>query len=230
MTSLVVLPGLDGTATQLGDFVLALGSVFDAVTVVTYPRDQPLGYAELEALVLAALPSNGSFVLLGESFSGPIALSIAASKPARLIGVVLCASFAKAPIPALRPFAWLATFAPTHAVPMPILSWLLLGRWATPQLRSALKAALRSVSPSVLRARAAAAMRVNNVSFLPSISIPLMYLCATQDRLVSPSAGRRIIQAVPKATLVEVVGPHFLLQAAPVPCAKAVRDFANQLA
>src|SRR5689334_15820463 len=105
MTSLVVLPGLDGTATQLNDFVQALGSEFHEVTIVKYPRDQLLGYVELESLVRAALPVDRSFILLGESFSGPIALSIAASNPAGLAGIVLCASFAKAPIPAFRPFA-----------------------------------------------------------------------------------------------------------------------------
>ena len=108
MISLVVLPGLDGTATQLNDFVQALGLAFDQVGVIEYPRDQPLGYTELESLVRSALPTDRQFILLGESFSGPIALSIAASHPVGLAGIVLCASFAKAPIPIFRPFAWLA--------------------------------------------------------------------------------------------------------------------------
>lgn len=228
MTALVVLPGLDGTATLHGEFVASVSPSFDSVTVVPYPPDKPLGYVALEALVRAQLPAN-PFVLLGESFSGPIALSIAANPPPNLVGLVLSTTFAKSPVPLLSPLAALTRVAPVRALPPAVLSWLLLGRWATPQLEASLQSALLAVSPTVLRFRAAAAMRANVSAGLRSISAPVLYLRSTQDRLLSASAGRHILSSLPQCTAVNIAGPHLLLQAAPVECARAVSAFARRL-
>jgi hypothetical protein len=50
LPSLVLLPGLDGTGKLFSEFVRAMGSEIDA-QIVAYPKDEPLGYAELEARV-----------------------------------------------------------------------------------------------------------------------------------------------------------------------------------
>src|SRR5262249_47392049 len=100
MATLVLLPGMHGSGELFADFVAALGAEHEAIAI-TYPKDQPLGYARLESIVRSELPSDRSYVLLGESFSGPIALSIAASAPCRLRGLILCGSFAKNPMPFL---------------------------------------------------------------------------------------------------------------------------------
>jgi pimeloyl-[acyl-carrier protein] methyl ester esterase len=73
--TLVLLPGMDGTGQLFAPFVVALGHEFN-VKVVRYPTTEPMGYAELEALARAALPEEGPFVILGESFSGPVAVSV----------------------------------------------------------------------------------------------------------------------------------------------------------
>jgi len=85
--TLILLPGLDGTGKLFSGFVRALGADIDA-QIVSYPVDQPLGYAELETLVRATLPADRRFVVLGESFSGPIAIQIGANPPAGLAGAV----------------------------------------------------------------------------------------------------------------------------------------------
>jgi pimeloyl-[acyl-carrier protein] methyl ester esterase len=74
---LVLLPGLDGTGKLFAAFVRALGAGVES-RVVGYSPDEPLGYEELELKVRAQLPLDRSYVLLGESFSGPIAMRIAA--------------------------------------------------------------------------------------------------------------------------------------------------------
>jgi hypothetical protein len=102
MVALVLLPGLDGTGLLFEDFVAALGSDVDVV-VARYPTDRPLDYANLEQIARSFIPPNIPFVLLGESFSGPIALSIAASSPPGLLGVIMCCSFARNPYPCLLP-------------------------------------------------------------------------------------------------------------------------------
>ncbi|TYT26472.1 lysophospholipase [Luteimonas viscosa] len=229
MTALVVLPGLDGTATLHAEFVASVGPAFESVTVVPYPPDEALGYVALEALVRAQLPAATPFVLLGESFSGPVALSIAADPPPNLVGLVLSTTFAKSPTPLLSPFAALTSIAPVRAVPVSLLSWLLFGRWATPQLEASLRSALLAVSPAVLRFRAAAAMRANVSASLGSIAVPVLYLRSSHDRLLSPAAGRHILSEVPQCTTVDIAGPHLLLQTAPKDCARAVGAFARLL-
>jgi pimeloyl-ACP methyl ester carboxylesterase len=229
MTALVVLPGLDGTSALLSAFAEAARPHFSSVRVVSYPRDRVLSYSALEELSRAKLPSGTPFVLLGESFSGPIALSIAANPPPGLVGLVLSTTFSQSPAPFLSPFAPLAALAPVRGLPTSLLSWWLLGRWATPKLLSSLQAALASVSPTVLRSRAAIALRANVSASLGAVSVPVLYLRATGDRLLSPAAGNLIIAAIPQASLVDIEGPHLLLQAVPEPGVKAVVEFSTRL-
>lgn len=79
----IVLPSMDGTGELLSDFVAAMAPAFDT-EVVAYPRDRILGYDELVARVRPQLPTDEPYLLIGESFSGPIAIRLAASKPPRL--------------------------------------------------------------------------------------------------------------------------------------------------
>ncbi len=229
MTLLIVLPGLDGTATLHSDFLNFVSESFESVSVIPYPPDLALGYGELEALVRAKLPQSTRFILLGESFSGPIALSIAANPPANLAGVVLSTTFARSPLPAISPFAPLARLAPIRAVPISLLSWWLLGRWTTPELRTSLEQALLAVSPAVLKFRAMATLRVRTPD-LAKITAPLLYLRATGDRLLPASAAEHLRSSIPNCVVADITGPHLLLQAAPKECASAVGSFAKSLA
>jgi pimeloyl-[acyl-carrier protein] methyl ester esterase len=78
LPAIVLLPGMDGTGALLVDLAAALGTEFDVI-VVSYPVDRALDYAALERIARSRLPSNGPHVLVAESFSGPIAISIAAA-------------------------------------------------------------------------------------------------------------------------------------------------------
>jgi len=226
--ALVVLPGLDGLAVQSDAFVEVARSRFESVVAISYPPDRILDYGELEAFVRDLLPNEKPYILLGQSFSGPIALAIAASRPPGLIGLVLSTTFSRSPLPWLSPLASLARLAPVRMLPRALLSWWLLGRWATPQRQSALQRSLRSVEPAVLRSRAANALRADVSSRLGAISMPVLYLRASADRLLSAAAGARIVASIPRAEGKEIPGPHLLLQAAPEACAEAVAAFASR--
>lgn len=128
MVALVLLPGLDGTGRLFVDFVAALGAEVE-VTVASYPTDTPLGYAELTAVARSFLPPDQPFFLLAESFSGPIAISIAQSSPPGLLGVALCCSFARNPLPVLAPARPLLGIVPVDALPVALLSFFVLGRF-----------------------------------------------------------------------------------------------------
>ena len=150
LPALVLLPGLDGTGKLFSEFVKELGPSVDSL-IVTYPKDLPLGYHDLEALVWAALPRDRPFVLLGESFSGPIAIRIAARSPAGLVAVILCGSFAKNPFPWARWARPLAAYLPLKSLPRWLRAPLMWGS-ASPQRAPAQKdRAMAGVSPAVIR-------------------------------------------------------------------------------
>ena len=230
MTDLYILPGLDGTTRMLDTFIAAARLAgFGGVHAIAYPPNQPLGYAELETFVRAALPRHAPFVLLGESFSGPVAISIAADPPPNLVGLVLSTTFARAPVPLLAPFAPLTRFAPTRALPTAVLSAVLLGRWSTPVLRRTLRAALDEVAPPVQRARAAAAMRIDVSDRLARIAVPTLVLKANHDRLLRAGAGRQLLTGIANARQIALDGPHLLLQTRTDRCVEAVAHFAESL-
>ena len=78
---LIVLPGMDATGTLHDGFINAMAARGIAASVIAYPHDRPLDYRQLLPFVQAALPRDVPFVLLGESFSGPLALAVAARAP-----------------------------------------------------------------------------------------------------------------------------------------------------
>ncbi len=87
MAKLILLPGLDGTGELFAPFIEALGGF--ETQVVSYPPDRAMSYAEHEAFARAKLPSDEDYVLLAESFSGPVGISIAAPAPKRLKALIL---------------------------------------------------------------------------------------------------------------------------------------------
>jgi pimeloyl-ACP methyl ester carboxylesterase len=223
--TLVLLPGMDGTGEHFAPLLNVLANRFPAV-VVRYP-DERLDYAQYEVIARAALPQDKPFVLLGESFSGPIALSIAADPPRGLIGYVLCASFASCPrwiLRVLRPFLGIM---PSHRVPNSVAAYFLMGRFATADLRRANAATLRRVSPRTLSARLQAVAEVDVSDKLRSIRVPGLYLRGTEDRLVPAAVCHSLAQTASNFRVVEIEGPHFLLQVSPQLAAKAITDFVS---
>lgn len=222
----LVLPGLDGTGKLLADFVEALEPGI-AADVATYPRDVALDYDELLLLVERRMP-RGTFLLIGESFSGPIAIRLAAKFPERVVGLVLCASFAISPRPWLKPFRRLLD------LPLPIprttmVHRFTMGRWSTREWRVRAGSAIAEVQPDVVRRRLADALSVDASADLPAPDCPLLYLQASEDRLVPKDAWTRILERVPGARLAVIEGPHFLLQIAAGMAAEAVRRFADDI-
>jgi len=223
MVTLVLLPGMDGTGNLFGPFIAALKGEFD-VKVVRYPTGQALNYSELESIARAALPVDGPFVLLGESFSGPIAISLAAQRPSQLKGLLLCCTFVRNPRPIFSGLHFLVDVLPVSA-PVGLLSRLLLGRFSTPALRAALGEALAQVSPVALRARIKSVLSIDVSEQLRAGTVPTIYLCANFDRVVPAAASQLVTQLNPNVRVVQFEAPHFLLQAAPAKAARVVGDF-----
>ncbi|MGM9486972.1 alpha/beta fold hydrolase [Ideonella sp. YS5] len=221
---IVLLPGLDGTGRLFSPLVQELAPGHPT-QVVAYPAEEPMGYDKLEQWVRQALPPEEPFVLLAESFSGPLAMAIAASPPAGLRGLVLCATFARNPIPSLAGFRWMIPFLPIRAAPSRLLGWLLLGRMSSAAWRCAIASTLASVSVRAIRCRLRAVLSVDATAALASACVPVLYLRASQDRVVPLSATKLISETLPSTRVVSIDGPHFLLQANPTAAGRAIGDF-----
>jgi pimeloyl-[acyl-carrier protein] methyl ester esterase len=223
MATLVLLPGLDGTGELFAPFLEALAGIKSQV--IAYPPDRPLDYAEHEAFARDKLPQDEDYFLLAESFSGPVGISIAATAPTRLKGLILCCTFASNPLPVFGPLAKILGKLPAMRVP-PALGapWLYAGR-ATPELRRAHACAMALASPKVLRARVAAVLAMDYRPLLQRIEVPMLYLRAGADRLIPAAASRAILELRPEMELTEFDAPHFLLQTEPHACARAVEKF-----
>jgi pimeloyl-ACP methyl ester carboxylesterase len=224
MVTLVVLPGLDGTGVPLTAFAAAFGPDVKVV-VVTYPPTQPWGHAELEPVARAHLPTHEPYFLLGESFSGPIAIAIAASNPVGLCGLILCCTFARPPRPWLSWCRPLVSVAPVRALPVRWLSLAVLGRFSSPEWHQMLARTLRMVTPSALRARGLAALQTDVSPLLARVRVPLLYLQALEDRVVPASATRWVTTVAPSTQVVTFQAPHFLLQVQPAEAARVVARF-----
>jgi pimeloyl-[acyl-carrier protein] methyl ester esterase len=217
---LVLLPGLDGTGDLFAPFIRQFAGTS---IVVRYPSSQPLGYAELEVLVRHQLPEKDEFFLLGESFSGPVAISIAAEPPVNLKGVILCCTFASTPQPLLAPLRRLLPLLP--APPLRALEAMLCGSFADEEVRSLLAHALAQVPLTVLKARVSAAATVDVTSKLRSIRTPVLSLRATEDRIIPDAAYRKLAQGIIGAQEAKLVAPHFLLQTVPQQAAAIISEF-----
>jgi pimeloyl-[acyl-carrier protein] methyl ester esterase len=228
MVAIVLLPGMDGTGALFADFVSALGQDFLPI-VISYPEDQELEYRELEQLVRTRLPNDQPYLLLGESFSGPIAMSIAASRPAGLIGLVLSCSFVRNPVPAFRPLKRALHFLPVKSKLMEFVFTLLLAGTSLPGIRQAMKKALGRVSARTLRARLRTVLETDYSDKLKEIQVPILYLKAAHDHVVPSSAIKTIVRLMPSVQVVTFKGPHLLLQTLPGEVAVIVKNFATQI-
>ncbi|MCE9638439.1 MAG: alpha/beta hydrolase [Planctomycetes bacterium] len=228
MTTLVLLPGMDGTGELFARLVAAMPPSI-RTRVVSYPPDLPLGYPELEALVRTQLPADDAFVILGESFSGPIAASIAASAPARLAGLILCGSFVRCPRPALRFLRPIVTRSVLPLPPDALLARVLLGQNAPRALRDELRRALSRIDPTTLRARLRAVIDVDVSAELARVRVPVLCLRATRDRVVPRAAANWIVTVAPQTRAIDIDASHMLLQAAPAAAATAIQSFLNDL-
>jgi pimeloyl-[acyl-carrier protein] methyl ester esterase len=222
--AVVLLPGIDGTGKFFGEFVQCLRPSVDSI-LITYPKDRVMGYDELEALVLAALPTDRLFVLLGDSFSGPIAIRIAARPPPGLVAVILCGTFAKNPFPWLGWARPLAAYLPLKALPRWVRAPLMWGSASPQRAPAQMERAIADVSPGVIRHRIAALLAVDESAALGRIRMPTLVLRARRDRVISRAATQWMLKTLPGAQLAEIDGPHLLLQTCPGECAAIVLEF-----
>ena len=227
--TLVLLPGFDGTGRLFKPLRKAMELNFQT-TVISYPADVPKSYEELCSEILRELPET-PYVIVAESFAGPIALMVAARNPPGLTALVLCATFAKNPRPWLLGLfsGLLSPWCFRLSLPTWTIRALLAGSEAPIELCRAIQAAVKTVSAKVLAFRLGELTKCDATEALQKCSVPIFYLNGTGDRLLGKRALRSLSAARPDMTVIEVPGPHMLLQAAPDACARHIEATVGKL-
>jgi len=224
--ALVLLPGLHGNDLLFRPLLSHLPSHIRRITV-SYPPARELGYEDLLPKVLSALPADMPFVLLGESFSGPLAVMAAATRPPGLRGLVLVATFVRNPVWS-RP-GWLRHLAHryTFRCLMPIARVIApLRGCKTPELRALSAAARADLTPAVMSHRVRSVLRADVREELAACPVPVLYLHGDRDGVVGRRNLADVMRIRPTTEVVGIAGaPHMVLQTRPAESAEAIARF-----
>jgi pimeloyl-ACP methyl ester carboxylesterase len=227
--NLILLPGMDGTGDLFAPFIAALNEKTSSVKIniitVSYPLNEVLSYPQLIKLASTHIPLDQPYILLGESFSGPVAIALASQGGNQLKGLILCCTFARNPRPQLSRVSFMLPTLPMNALTMPIANRFLMANFMNDGVKKMLFSAQQKVSPRVMRARLGAVIGVDYTEKLNSVKVPILYLQAINDYLVPPSAAKYIVAQANNVKLVELNAPHMLLQIAPSEAAECVKTF-----
>lgn len=229
LPTLVLLPGIDGSGVLFRPLIEALPAEVKTI-IVRYPDDPSAGYAELLPLVLSSCPKGSKFVILGESFSGPMALFAAATKPEGIAGVVLAATFIRNPHPYIPP--WMGRLVPSVALrlfPSYVKYKMLLAGYGTPGLRALAAEALSQVSAPVLAHRLRCVQRIDASNELASCHVPILCLHGSRDFVVPGWNAATIHRLLPSAHIVELRAPHMVLQVQAQTAAQEIESFMRSL-
>ena len=208
---LVLLPGLDGTGKLFAPFVAQLPDHVH-YTIVRYPGDRPIPFMDLPDYIESRVPQDRPLVVLGESYSGPVAVLLAAQSALDIRGVILVATFARYPATWMRRLSRLAPLSFLLRLPIPdvLMQRYCFGPDINPSMMSQLREVIRENRPNV-------------TEFLSSVKVPCLYLQASMDRLVPASAVAAFKKGIPQLQVVQIDGPHFILQTRPQECYKAIQ-------
>ena len=225
-TTLILLPGLNGTTGLFKPLLECVQDHFD-VLPISYPLNEEKTYSELTSYVLDQIKSvKGKYIILGESFSGPISLFVSSNKPEGLLGLVLVATFITAPnFKAGRFLPWKLGFYLTK----PLYSIrLALSKDQNQSLVSSISTEMQKVSPHVLSSRIKEIFSVNASESLRNCDVPVVYFRGTRDYVVPYKNLKEIIAVKSGMKVVEFKAQHFLLQSQPEQAFCEIKKFADE--
>jgi len=227
---LVFMPGLDGTGLTYGPLQEKMPANTQA-TVVSYPTDRILSYQELVQYAYRQLPENKPVVLIAESFSGPIAITLASSFPSNIRGVIFCATFARSPHPILFRTTKYLPLSMLFRLPVPdtLLYFLCGERMFSERLIPLFRQIERLVKPEVVAHRIRMLSGVDVVKGLRKLHMPCCYIQAVHDMIVPARCVLPFKQNLSNLVVKRVEGPHGILQAQPEECSQIIMGFVSSL-
>lgn len=217
--SLLLLPGMHGTGLPFEDLQKLIPS-----RVLELPKEGAQDYRSLERW-LAAQRFPEAYVLLAESFSGPLALRFASKRPQGLKGLVFLGSFCRMPLP--LPWLW-AALTPPLPLSKPIfrrgLQRMLFSGQADQAQLERMAEALRPSSAWILRRRMQAVLSCDLRHLLPSLQLPVLAIRGKQDHMV-PLQALDDFKSLPQVQLAELESPHVISAMRPKELVALLRPF-----
>ena len=224
--TLVLLPGLDGTGNLFAPLIPELPRTLNVITAA-YPSARFMPYPELVSWLSELVPRDGPFAILGESYGSTVAVKFAATHPPNLTGVILCAGFISNPVRKWGPLPKLLArplffrFRP----PDVLREYFTLGFGSPESLKLALRRAVRSANTEAFAKRARAAIDCDAREEIRQVKVPVLYLQASEDRLVGSDCLDEIKRLRPETISISIRAPHLLLQREPRAAAEAISRF-----
>ena len=225
--SLVMLPGLDGTGIMFRPILRELDREVDPI-VISYQQEDNCSYPALSERVSHTLPEK-EFFILGESFSGPIALMLADRKPTGLKGIILCASFISNPSILFPSFLGFLVTAPLFSVwPVSIKANALTSGRANGKIKDLMKEVKRVTRSRALASRTRETLKVDVTEELRRCQYPILYLRGARDMVVTSHNLRAMKRIQQNISDVTIDASHLVLQEAPEDSAREILGFMRE--
>lgn len=220
---LILLPAFDGTGAMFEPFVAELGDAFEALPIA-YSERGPQDYDSLARNILDEISDDQPYIVLGESFAGPLAYRLATGDPDRCRAAIFVATYLINPSPTvLKVLGALPARAVSWFVSRPwVIRKIALSRQADGAVARAIAANFGSVAPRAIRRRL---RTIGSLGDLPerSVAVPCLCIQATNDKLVPASRLADFRSLCPDLEVHQVAGGHFVIQEAPRECARIVK-------
>lgn len=212
---LVLLPGMDGTGTLFKPILDMAPNDWEMI-VVKYPSVGSQSYSKLQHFVETLLPVKDDYIIVAESFSGPVAYNIALKKLPCLKGIIFVATFLESPRPKLL-MLFQKLFHITGGLRPP--AFLLRKYFFEGSSQETIRlfwAAVNSTGKPILYDRLKTIHSLKPPS--KTLDLPCAYIQPTNDALVPKKSIRLFEKNITSLRSYQVSGPHFILQANPVAC------------
>ena len=210
---------MDGTG-ELFTYLLKYLHDFE-IEVIPLPQDTKQDYETLITYIKARIPTE-DFALVAESFSGALAAKLTLENIPNLKKIVFVATFLSPPSPTLLGLAEHLPLKTLSKLPFAkyTLKQLFYGNDASPDLIDLFDEILNKLPENVLNDRITT---MKNLTFSArSIEVPSIYIQASSDKVVPRDKFNEFKAHFNNIELVEVEGPHFILQNKPEECANAI--------
>jgi pimeloyl-[acyl-carrier protein] methyl ester esterase len=221
---LVLLPGVDGSDVFFRPLIAQRPAGVE-VRSIAYDAIDAASYEALAERVIERLPRD-DFFLLGWSFSGPLALMLAARGVPGLRGVILAASFATRPLRLLP--SWTQALAQPWLLslyPLASMTQARLRGYSSAELRALQREAFSRTTSRALAARVRMVLGVDATEPLRACPVPLLYLRALEDRTIHTGHADMIAAHAPQARIVDLPGSHLSLTTHPEQAWSAILPF-----
>ena len=218
-TDVVLLPGLHGS-TALFDAFIALAPPWARCLPLALPTVGGQTFDELSDVILPEVRPLDGLVLLGESFSGPIAARLSARLGQKVALLVLCNPVVEMSVRV--PEGILASIAASAWMPAWGASMALSGG-DTSVAQAALEE-IRALPEGILAQRLSTVYSATEEDLAPHLATPVLTILGTNDKLVAASRSRAFFSRIQDGAIAEIEGPHLIVQTRPAEVWAAISE------